>query len=62
MTAALGGVDLLVFTGGIGEHADSLRREIVDGLKFLKMEVRVIRSEEDVQIAKNTARLLNPQA
>jgi acetate kinase len=31
-TAALGGLDSLVFTGGIGEHAPAIRDEIVRGL------------------------------
>ncbi len=62
MAAALGGADMLVFTGGIGEHADKLRREIVDGLLFLNadaLDVRVLPSQEDEQIAKNTARLVS---
>jgi acetate kinase len=33
--AALGGLDLLVFSGGIGEHAGSIRGRICDGLDFL---------------------------
>ncbi|MGH9544549.1 MAG: acetate/propionate family kinase [Terriglobales bacterium] len=33
--AALGGLDLLVFTGGIGEHAPVVRQRICDGLDFL---------------------------
>ncbi len=33
--AALGGLDALVFTGGIGEHAPDVRREICSGLGHL---------------------------
>ncbi len=33
--AALGGVDALVFTGGIGEHSAGMRGRICDGLAFL---------------------------
>jgi acetate kinase len=33
--AALGGLDTLVFSGGIGEHAHDLRAEICQGLDFL---------------------------
>jgi acetate kinase len=33
--AALGGLDILVFSGGIGEHAPSVRSRICDGLEFL---------------------------
>lgn len=35
MAAALGGLDQLVFTGGIGEHAPTLRAEICTGLEHL---------------------------
>jgi acetate kinase len=33
--AALGGLDVLVFTGGIGERAGAVRAQICDGLDFL---------------------------
>jgi acetate kinase len=33
--AAMGGLDALVFTGGIGENSASMRRRICDGLEFL---------------------------
>ncbi len=33
--AALGGLDTLVFTGGIGENAPQIRSQICDGLDFL---------------------------
>jgi acetate kinase len=33
--AALGGIDLLVFTGGIGEHSPEVRAQICEGLDFL---------------------------
>jgi acetate kinase len=33
--AVLGGLDLLVFAGGIGEHAPAVRERICDGLDFL---------------------------
>lgn len=35
MAAALGGLDALVFSGGIGENAAGLRERAVDGLGFL---------------------------
>jgi acetate kinase len=37
--AALGGVDTLVFAGGIGKNAPSVRARICDGLGFLGIEV-----------------------
>ena len=35
LTAALGGLDALVFTAGIGEHAAPVRRRIAEGLGWL---------------------------
>jgi acetate kinase len=37
--AALGGLDLLVFTGGIGEHAAVVRDRICSGLDFLGIQI-----------------------
>ena len=37
--AALGGIDTLVFAGGIGENAPAVRARICDGLRFLGVEV-----------------------
>lgn len=35
LVAALGGLDVLVFTGGIGENGAAIRERIVDGLRWL---------------------------
>ena len=77
--AALGGLDTLVFSGGIGENAPVIRARICEGLGFLgvqfdetrnaagepvisaeksHVEVRVIRTDEDVIIAKAVFRML----
>jgi acetate kinase len=37
--AVLGGVDTLVFAGGIGEHAPAVRSRICEGLTFLGLEL-----------------------
>ena len=37
--AVLGGVDTLVFAGGIGENAAPLRQRICDGLQFLGIQI-----------------------
>ncbi|MEO7065800.1 MAG: acetate/propionate family kinase [Rhodanobacter sp.] len=78
--AALGGLDTLVFAGGIGESAPVIRQRICDGLDFLGVElnsqrnaknaslisadtgrvkVRVINTDEEIVIAKSTARILH---
>jgi acetate kinase len=35
LAAALGGLDALVFTGGIGEHSATVRERVCEGLEFL---------------------------
>jgi acetate kinase len=78
--AALGGLDTLVFAGGIGENASLIRERICDGLGFLGIElnqnrnttnaplistdggrvkVRVIRTDEELMIARSATRVLN---
>ncbi len=37
--AALGGLDVLVFTGGIGENSELVRRNSVSGLEFMGIEL-----------------------
>lgn len=59
MAAVLGGVDLLVFTGGIGENDASTRGFICEGLAALGIQqasVRVMPAEEEEQIALQTSR------
>jgi acetate kinase len=77
--AALGGLDTLVFSGGIGENAPVIRHRICRGLGFLgvgldarrnarsaplisspagRVKVRVIRTDEELMIARSAVRLL----
>ncbi|MGI8509918.1 MAG: acetate/propionate family kinase [Gemmatimonadaceae bacterium] len=39
MTASMGGIDALVFTAGVGEHAFAVRAEICAGLEFLGVKL-----------------------
>jgi acetate kinase len=39
LAAAIGGLDLLVFTGGIGEHAPKVRAEACRGLEAFGVEL-----------------------
>lgn len=64
--ALLGGLDLLVFTGGIGEHSAAVRQRACAGLGFLGIDpgdggskVRVLPTGEDAQIALHCRRLLS---
>lgn len=65
--AELGGLDLLVFSGGIGEHSAVVREKICKDLGFLGIrpqsggcfeKVEVMESEEEAQIARHCRRLL----
>jgi acetate kinase len=81
--AALGGLDTLVFAGGIGENAPLVRARICEGLGFLGIElsesrntetagvistdasratVRVIRTDEDLMIARSVNGILETGA
>lgn len=37
--AALGGLDAIVFTGGIGENDATMRKQVVDGLSFMGLQL-----------------------
>jgi acetate kinase len=81
--AALGGLDTLVFAGGIGERAAPVRARICDGLQFLgieldesrnsaheeiisgtssRVEVRIIRTDEELMIARSVCRVIGANA
>ena len=49
-SAALGGLDTLVFTGGIGENAPSIRWRICDNMEFLGIRLDPIRNDADAPI------------
>ncbi|HEY8457331.1 MAG TPA: acetate/propionate family kinase [Actinopolymorphaceae bacterium] len=54
MTASLGGLDILVFTGGVGEHAPVVRSGAVDGLGFLGLGIDAVlnaHAQPDVEIS-----------
>jgi acetate kinase len=59
MAVALGGLDALEFTGGIGEHAAPVREAIVAQLGFLgDVSVHVVEAREDVVAARAARSLL----
>lgn len=53
MAAVLEGIDMLIFTGGIGEHDELTRRQICEGLGWLiqNSDIKVIPTLEEEQIA-----------
>src|ERR1700676_5387146 len=60
--ALLGGVDLLVFTGGIGQHSDHIRSLAADGLEFLGLltdKIQIVPTKEELQIARHCRRMMS---
>lgn len=57
---AMGGVDAIAFTGGIGENSETIRQRILQHLTFLgDLPVHVIPADEERQIARDALRLIN---
>jgi acetate kinase len=52
--AALGGLDTLVFAGGIGEHAPAVRARISDGLEFIGIELDSTRNTTNASVVSAT--------
>ncbi|HBR50550.1 MAG TPA: acetate/propionate family kinase [Nitrospira sp.] len=58
LTAALGGLDTLVFTAGIGEHSPVIRARICDGLEYLDVALDHARNESgESVISKDNGRV-----
>ena len=59
--ALLGGVDLLVFTGGIGEHSNRIRSAATEGLEQLGLtagKIQAVPTQEEQQIARHCRRMM----
>lgn len=56
--AALQGVDTLVFTGGIGENATAIRDSALAKLAWLNATSHVIKTDEELMIAKSVRAVL----
>jgi acetate kinase len=59
--ALLGGVELLVFTGGIGEHSDHVRSSATQGLESLGLtadKVQIVPTQEERQIARHCREMM----
>ena len=53
--AALGGLDTLVFSGGIGEHSAVVRQSICDGLEFLNVRIDAERNDRHAGVISSDA-------
>lgn len=83
LAAALGGLDTLVFSAGIGEHSPTVRARICEGLEFLgiaidsarneadeamissegsRVTVRVIRTDEESEIARSVLEMIGAES
>jgi acetate kinase len=59
MLAVLGGLDALVFTGGVGENCAPLRERVSGQLGFLpELKVLVVKAEEEQEMARECIRLM----
>lgn len=60
-TAAMGGLDALVFTGGIGENSKSLREAVCDHMEYLGIELdkerNIACNSTEAEISKPTSRV-----
>ena len=54
LVAALQGLDALIFTGGIGENAAPIRKQVIDGLQWLGFEL------DDTANVANGQRITHP--
>jgi acetate kinase len=63
MAAALGGLDALVFTGGVGEHSARVRNEVCGRLRYLgDLRIEVVEAREDLVAARAARGLLSTRA
>ncbi len=63
MLMSLGGVDAVVFTAGIGEHAPLIRAQACDAMGFLGLKLDAAKNEnnpvdQDIATADSTIRVL----
>ena len=56
LAAVLGGVDTLVFTGGIGENSAAIRWEICQGLEFLGIRLDTDRNAAGDEVISSGSR------
>ena len=63
MAATLGGIDALVFTAGVGEHAPEIRERVCENLNYLGLELdrtanETCKPDADVAMPASAARIL----
>jgi acetate kinase len=58
MASVLGGVDVIAFSGGIGEHREDVRSAVAERVAFLGAHVHVVPAREELVIARHASRAL----
>ena len=63
MAATLGGIDALVFTAGVGERAEEIRKRVCENLDHLGLELdrranETCKPDADIATRASTARIL----
>jgi acetate kinase len=63
MAATLGGIDALVFTAGVGEHAPEIRERVCENLNYLGLELdrtanQTCKPDADIAMPASAARIL----
>jgi acetate kinase len=60
MATVLGGIDLLVFAGGIGEHDDDMRKNILEKLSWIAhLSIRIMPAREEEMIIDHCDKLVS---
>jgi acetate kinase len=60
--AAMGGVDAIAFTGGVGENSATIRAACLERLEFLGAAIVVVKADEELAMALEAAALLGSNA
>jgi len=58
--AAMGGLDVLVFTAGLGENSSAARSQVCEGLEFLGVEIDDVKNNtrgKEAEISKDNAKV-----
>ncbi len=59
LAVSMGGIDMIVFTGGIGENSSEVRARILAHLEFLAIPaVHIVKADEELTIARHVQSLL----
>lgn len=59
MAGALQGLDVVVFTGGIGEHQSVIRDKIIEQIQWLDPDIHIIPTNEEIVVARAVHKALN---